>query len=162
MPKTIVFIDGIRTISSAEQFLCNALVRLSADAPPEDRYTHVQGRISYYVHNVVQTFTSVTPLWDKTARYNEFKSSSSKIRIILATTSLGIGVNVPDIEVVVCWKFPIRMDPSDIWQRLGRGSRGPGCRSVGILLLPYWAFDRIGRDPTVAGSPTPANALAKR
>lgn len=78
---------------------------------------------------------------DKDIRFNEFKKEDSSIRIIFATTSLGMGINVPDISRVVQWNFPINYDVADLWQRLGRGGRGPGRTSTGYWFIPYYAFD---------------------
>ena len=62
----------------------------------------------------------------------------------MATTSLGMGVNVPDVELAVLWKFPITKTLEDLWQRLGCGGRGYGRTSKGYIFLLYWAFDTEG------------------
>ncbi len=37
---------------------------------------------------------------------------------MVATASLGMGVNVADVGRVVLWKFPITKSLEDLWQRL--------------------------------------------
>ena len=69
-----------------------------------------------------------------------------------ATTSLGMGVNVPDVERIVVWDFPRSNDPSDTWQKLGRGGRGYGRHSDGYVFLPFWAFDSEGTVPPPSGN----------
>ena len=67
---------------------------------------------------------------------------------MFATTSLGMGINIPDIKRVVCWRFPITISIADMWQRTGRGGRSAGARSSAYIFLPYWAFDTKGYSNT--------------
>ena len=53
------------------------------------------------VSTVVQEFTATMQEYNRTQRYTEFKTATSSIRIIIAITSLGIGVNVLDVERVI-------------------------------------------------------------
>ena len=41
-----------------------------------------------------------------------FRDPTSLIGIIVATTSLGLGINVPDVDRVVIWGFSIGKEPS--------------------------------------------------
>jgi Lhr-like helicase len=56
---------------------------------------------------------------------------------MLATTSLWMGINISDVDGVVLWKFPIKKDLANYWQRLGRGGRGGGRTSKAYIFLPY-------------------------
>ena len=62
----------------------------------------------------------------------------------MATTSLGIGVNVPDIKQVVLWKFLITKCFKNQWQRLNYSKWGYGWISKGYIFLLYWAFNTKG------------------
>jgi len=116
--KTIVFIDGRGAIERAATYLRNALLKKS------EQYTTDSTNKAYCVSMIIEEFTAHVSLYDRDKRYNEFKMPSSVIRIMLATTSLGMGINVSDVDGVLLWKFPIGKDLGDYWQRLGRGGRG--------------------------------------
>lgn len=146
IPKTIVFIDDRAKVRAAALFLRNALLRRSEAATIGTGYTASWLSKERCVTNVVEEYTSRVAALDQCQRYREFKSETSCIRIMVATTSLGMGVNVPDVARVVVWGFPRSDDPSDVWQKLGRGGRGDGRRSMGYIFLPYWAFESEGRE----------------
>lgn len=137
--KTIVFIDGRRSVQEAAAYFQRALLAKTSTFTPDKQYTTNADGKARCVTNVVQVYTVHVQEYDRTTRYEEFKKSSSFIRIMVATTSLGMGVNVPDVGRVVLWKFPITKCLEDLWQRLGRGGRGYGRTSKGYIFLPYWA-----------------------
>jgi Helicase conserved C-terminal domain/DEAD/DEAH box helicase len=116
----------------------------SSAVPPKPRYSQDNENPSLNVYNIITTYNSDVCEYDQSVRYAEFLKPSSSIRIIIATTSLGMGVNVPDVERVVVWKFPRGRQPADVWQRVGRGGRGEGRTSIAYVFLPYWAFDIEG------------------
>jgi len=95
------------------------------------------------VYSVVLTFTATVSKHDRNATYTEFRLSRSKCRIVVSTTSLGMGINIPDVERVVVWKVPITKRLADAWQRIGRGGRRPGSSSNSYVFLPYWMFDKL-------------------
>lgn len=151
IPKTIVFVDSILKIAKAADCLRGMLLSKNATVSSDfERYTET-GEDAYSVYTIVGTFTSHVSSYDQDIRFDEFKKTSSKIRIMVATTSLGMGINVPDIKCIVTWNFPINMDLCDIWQRIGRGGRGKGQTSRCYILLPYWAFDTEGIQPPKSG-----------
>jgi hypothetical protein len=145
IPKTIVFIDSIARVQAAADSLRAMLYSTTATSSAPERYSNLPGH-AYSVQNVISTFTARVSKYDQDVRFNEFEKPSSKIRIMVATTSLGMDINIPDIERILNWNFPIDDDVSDVWQRLGRGGRGPGRTSQGYLLLPYWVFDSEGTE----------------
>jgi hypothetical protein len=149
--KTIVFIDGRHKVDRAATYFREVLLSKSSSFPADRRYSR-DGEARRCVYDIVETFTAHVSEYDRDRRYQEFKSSTSSIRIMVATTSLGIGVNVPDIERVVVWRFPIDNSIPELWQRAGRGGRGEGRTSVAYIFLPHWAFDSEGCDRPVAAS----------
>ena len=98
--------------------------------------------------------------YDRDLSYHEFLSPQSKIRLMFATTSLGMGINIPDVVRVVTWKIPITASLGDIWQRIGRGGRGAGLTSQAYVMLPYWLFDTEGTCRLNAGPSTPKSSPA--
>ena len=143
IPKTIVFVDGRRSVHSAAAWAQDMLIRMTAEAATEHQYSATHCGSSCSVFEVVKTFTSTISEHDRDATYSEFQSSSSMCRIVFATTSLGMGINILDVVRVVVWKLPITKSLADAWQRIGRGGRGPGCTSIGYIFLPYWMFNTL-------------------
>jgi len=148
IPKTIVFVDSRQQVFEAAAYLRDVLLSKTKTSTSA-RYGSRRLAIipAHDVSNIIQVYTSQVAIRDRDYRYDEFKkpgTPGSLIRIMIATTSLGMGMNISDIERVVLWKFPIDLSLSDYWQRLGRGGRGPGCTSQGFIFLPYWMFDTEG------------------
>jgi superfamily II DNA helicase RecQ len=160
-PKTIVFIDGRRSVHAAAAWAMDELVRLSAEYSPDP----VAGDTCIF--NVVRTYTAHVSDYDRDLAYREFLGSSSKTRFMFATTSLGMGINIPDVARVVTWSIPITKSLGDIWQRIGRGGRGAGRTSQSYIMLPYWLFDTEGKcrpnacPPTPQASPMPLQRVRK-
>lgn len=158
IPKTIVFVDGRRSVHEAAAWAMDELQQLSSE------YSTDLSADESCVFNVVRIFTAHVAQYDRDLAYHEFLKPHSKIRIMFATTSLGMGINIPDVARVVTWKIPITVSLGDLWQRLGRGGRGAGLTSKAYVMLPYYLFDTEGtcrpeaRPSTPAGSPGPSRA----
>jgi len=81
------------------------------------------------VGNTVQQFHAHVARDDRISRYAEFKKPDSAIRIMVATTSLGMGVNMKDINRVVVWTLPITKQVGDVFQQFSRAGRQKGQQS---------------------------------
>lgn len=159
IPKTIVFVDSMNGVDKCADTLRDWLIQLSnwehdekIDGKPgegqaRDRYCKGGPNSAFDVFNIIETFTSHVSKYDQDNRYEQFRKEGSEIRIMVATTSLGTGINIPDVEVVVIWKFPLEKKPAEAWQRAGRGGRGKNRKSRVYFFFPYWAFDSEGKDP---------------
>lgn len=90
IPKTVIFIDSRRDIQKCAECLREWLQKLSAGAI-KDRDCR----------QIIQVCHSHTTLKDKNTIYDEFSKANSKIRIIVATESLGTGVDLSDAKRVV-------------------------------------------------------------
>ena len=95
------------------------------------------------VRRVVQSYTSNTAKHDQELRYCEFSQlgAASRIRIMVTTTALSTGLNIPGIGILAQWKFPITKDLEDTVQRLGRVGRLPDLNGLAFLFLPYYIDD---------------------
>ncbi|KAK3311371.1 P-loop containing nucleoside triphosphate hydrolase protein [Chaetomium strumarium] len=94
------------------------------------------------------------------ARHHLLKRVSpadSTCRIILATVSLGMGMDIPDVMQVVQYG-PVRSgDIADLWQRFGRAVRAGGSlHGKAYFFAPYWFFDRLGEEDPVKSNPRAA------
>ena len=85
--KTLVFIDGITQGSKVANKLRNWMLR--------------KGCTDEIAFQTVETFASTTAESDKDRILSEFRSEHSRIRILVATSAFGIGIDIPDIERVV-------------------------------------------------------------
>ena len=128
--KTIVFLDGRNQIKAAAHYLKQELCRMG--------YSTMQA------NQIIEVYTSHVAEHDKSRIYEEFSRPTSNIRIVIATTALGLGMNILDVELVVQHGFPISDEIDDLWQRIGRGVRGEGRKAVAVFLVPYWAIDKNG------------------
>ncbi len=121
LPKTIIFLDSKDQCEVLAQYLRRLLVLSTAKNLPRSRFEVDARNSAYDVFNVIQTFHASVQKYDQDVRYVEFLKPGSLIRLMVATTSLGMGMNIPDIKIVVNWKFPIGDSVSEAWQRAGRG-----------------------------------------
>lgn len=142
--KTIVFIDSIVKSHKAVMYFRNILLELSKESSAKTYSRNITNK-TYDVNEIVQIYNSRVSEEDQTKRFAEFMKPTSNIRIMVATTSMGMGVNVPDVKRTVLWRFPVSRDIADVWQRMGRGGREENQISHAFLFLEYWAFDSEGR-----------------
>ena len=108
IPKTIVFIDGRLSVHAAAAWTIDQLLHISTD------YSIHSDAGDKCVHEVVQIFTARVAQYDRDRAYAEFGKPYSKIRIMFATTSLGLGINIVDVVRVVTWRIPITKSLGDI------------------------------------------------
>jgi len=130
--KTIVFVDGRRKVAAVANYLKNCLL--------EKDYT------AQLAHQTIGVYTSNVPKYDQDKLYSMFRSEQSSIRIVVATTALGMGMDIPDVDMVVQWNIPLTNDIGDLWQRFGRAARGQGRRGIAVFFAPYWTFNHLGYD----------------
>lgn len=77
--------------------------------------------------------------WDKDLIANAFlqpDDENMECTILVATDAYGMGIDNPDIKLVIQWDFPITFDA--MIQRLGRAGRKGGL-STFILFTPKWS-----------------------
>src|SRR6266516_819393 len=130
IPKTIIFIDSKKRIRKAVNQLQKWILKMSP------KYTAKQLR------RMVVGYHRSTSKHDQEKIYNELnkKGKESEIRIVVATESLGLGVDLSDIFRVVQYGFPIGKDLAILWQRFGRAARDAKLNGEAIFLVEPWAF----------------------
>jgi len=139
IPKTIVYVDSIRQITKAVRVLTILLIR--AGCSKADAI------------NAVQAYHSELAESDKRRISTEFEKpdtesvlDSSMHRIIVATDAMGMGIDNPDIRLIVQWGVPPSMRA--LMQRAGRAARGKGVCGKFIWLVSAWCFgDRMEHLP---------------
>lgn len=131
IPKTIIFIDGAKRIETAAGYIRVWLQGL--------------GFTVQEAADIVCTYSSHTSRHDQDAIIAEFEKQESGIRIMVATSAVGMGMDIVDVDVVVQWDLPLDQEISDLWQRWGRVARAPGRSGLAVLFAPYYCFDRLGK-----------------
>lgn len=124
--KTVVYFDSIAELEAAGALLTAALMRTGCSKTA--------------ARNAIQAYHSELADFDKTSISQEFvkpdcqrAKDSSRHRIILATDAMGMGINNPDIRLVVQWKQPATL--CSLWQRAGRAARGADIRGEFIWFV---------------------------
>jgi superfamily II DNA helicase RecQ len=129
IPKTVIFIDSRRDIQRCADSLREWLQKLSAGAI-KDRECR----------QIIQVYHSHTTLNDKNSIYEEFSKADSKIRIMVATETLGTGVDLSDVKRIVQYGFPLDRLLCVLIQRFGRAARVAGMKGEAIFLVESWAI----------------------
>jgi hypothetical protein len=129
--KTVVYIDSIREILNAVGALTRLLVRA--------------GCSKMSATDAIQAYHSELAESDKRRISTEFTKpdsesvlESSVHRIVVATDAMGMGIDNPDILIVVQWGTPPSMGA--LLQRAGRAARGKGVYGKFIWLVQPWCF----------------------
>ncbi|KAI0741660.1 P-loop containing nucleoside triphosphate hydrolase protein [Daedaleopsis nitida] len=117
VPRFIVFFDNIEQSVQAAEF-----VRLRLPAEHRNRI-----------------------LWfnaDNTTEYREWVTAQYQAHNIIGlfcTDAFGMGIDIPDIELVVQWRLTCNLD--SLWQRFGRAARGSGREAIAVLFVEPKYFD---------------------
>ncbi|KAL9936102.1 hypothetical protein V8E36_004944 [Tilletia maclaganii] len=120
-------------VTSAKQ-LPKALVYVNSRALA---HVGVQALREHYGSEFDSAFAAFTA--DDTARQKRrtmehFKTGTT--RIVIATEALGMGIDLPDVDLVVQWQLP--KDFKTMVQHFGRGARGLDSRATALLLYDSW------------------------
>ena len=127
IPKTVIFVDSKKTTRE----VVRKLKRWIQTVCPE--YTRQQ------LNMVINRYHRNTGAKEKERIYAEFSKPDSQIRIVVATESLGLGVDLNDVRRVVQYGFPIQQDLDTIIQRFGRAARAAGIDGEALFLYEHWA-----------------------
>ncbi len=112
-----------RKIAAVVNYLKNCLL--------EKSYT------AQLTHQTINVYTSNVPKYDQDKLYSVFRSEQSSIQIVVATTALGMGMDIPDVDMVVQWNIPLTNDIGDLWQRFGCAARDQSRRGIAVFFAPY-------------------------
>ena len=137
IPKTIIYIDSKPRLIAARWSLCK----------------YAQEKCSFskeFARKVIQRYDADVRDADKNIIFNNL-ASDSDCRIVLATVSLGMGMDIPDIVRVVQFGLPKSPSLADLWQRFSRAMRNTQkaakqgyIRGMAVVFAPYWVFSHIG------------------
>jgi superfamily II DNA helicase RecQ len=140
IPKTVVYVDSIKQIHDMARVLRALLIRTGCSKTS--------------AIDAIQVYHSELAESDKRRISTEFEKpdtesilESSIHRIIIATDAMGMGIDNPDIRLVIQWGVPPSMGA--LMQRAGRCARGKAVCGEFIWLVPAWCFgERVEHVPS--------------
>jgi len=133
IPKTIIYIDSVAQICKACGLFRRWAMQLGYQVSPQ---------------KVVAPIFADMADDDKSRTSTRFSRPSSECdgpRILIATDSYGLGVDNPDVEVVVQWLLPSSI--SKLHQRMGRAVRSVGKQGRLLFLYPKWCSGPRSKAP---------------
>ncbi len=109
-----------------------------------DKFTYPSGAPDLARFRLVDMYTKCTHQDVKKAVINGFTSTSSVLRVVIATVAFGMGIDCPDIRQIIHWGVP--EDAEAYVQESGRGGRD---NNVCHALLLYNKQDLSPRYTTI-------------
>ena len=122
-PKTLIF---CRTIADCVQLYQTIRDKMGAD------FTEPQGYPDYHQFRLVDMYSRSSSDGMKKKVLRSFKTSSSKLRIVIATTAFSMGIDCPDIQHVIHYGPPSSVE--QYVQETGRAGRN-NADSTALLLF---------------------------
>ena len=89
---------------------------------------------------------------------SEFHKETSVIRLLFSTIKMGMGVDVPDIDMVVIFGVPSNV--IDLWQEIGRCARRP-CRTGLAAIYVTGKSLSLSKDPCIQELARPNQCFRK-
>lgn len=125
MPKTVVFCRTLQNCATFFATIKKMMGKNITDPPGAVYNCHLQFRL-------VEVFTAVSTTEMREAVIKEFCKCDSTLRLLVATTAFGMGVDCPDIERIINWGCPNTLE--ELVQETGRGGRDG--RQTQAILYP--------------------------
>ena len=121
MPKTALFCTTIKQVANIYTLIKRAMGPNITEPP---------GKVNVLRFRLVDMFTAGSTPFMRERILEEFCKYSTKLRLIIATSAFGLGVDCPDIKRIISWGPPPTLE--DLLQQSGRAGRD-GSQSEGIL-----------------------------
>ncbi|KAF7329596.1 p-loop containing nucleoside triphosphate hydrolase protein [Mycena kentingensis (nom. inval.)] len=118
-PKFLVFLDNKNDGEDAVDYL---RTRLPAE---------LRDKVAYFHSTMTNKYRADT--------FDAFKSG--KIWGMVVTDAFGMGLDLPDVKIIVQYRSPAGGDLCTLWQRFGRGARDPSIEAIAILLVDLSTLD---------------------
>ena len=122
VPKTIIYCDEI---AMGRELISNLR-----------KWFVQEGYRNKDTRRLIKAYNSQVDVDEQLRISKDFLSTTATHRIIVATDSLGMGLNNPDVQLVIQWRLPRTSSPlSILWQRAGRAARQQGLEGEFIFFF---------------------------
>jgi superfamily II DNA helicase RecQ len=115
IPKTMMFVDNRTDAQHIATYLRTQL-------PDQDD-----------VLTAVRVYTAGYPPNTRSASMELFLAGDC--RIMVCTDAARMGMNIPNVEIVIQYRLTENVTLADVWQRLGRCARDPSIKGLGLILV---------------------------
>ena len=128
LPKCLIYVNSISMCERIYIWLHTELKTKAYD-----------GETEFVENRIVEMFHAQTDEPSKNRIMKEFTAETGKVRVLIATVAVGMGIDIPDITVVISWGLPTSL--LQFWQEAGRCGRNGSCalcvcfaymRSIGV------------------------------
>jgi hypothetical protein len=136
IPKTLVFFDSKKDAYTAMK---GCRYWLQHNKQPDEANAQHRNYTLQEAMDTVKVYHGNTARANKEALIKELQNpgSLSKLRVLMTTEALALGVDLQDIDQVVLYRFPKNLQPATLWQRGGRACR-LGQDGKIIILVDQW------------------------
>ncbi|KAE8251620.1 hypothetical protein A4X13_0g3911 [Tilletia indica] len=121
--------------SSAQQ-IPKTLIYVNTKREALDVAEALRTTLPSHLRSAIESLTASDSSYQKARVLSGLRSG--QIRVVAATEALGMGIDLPDIDMVIQWRLP--RDFKTLVQHFGRGARGENAHSRAILLCESWAM----------------------
>ena len=122
-PKTIIYVRSYKDCITVYQLLKS---KMGLD------FTEPVGYPNLSAYRLIEMYTRVLPPEKKEEVLHSFSIVNGKLRVVIATTAFGMGVDCQDIARVMHWKAPATVE--EYIQETGRSGRN-GEPAIGVLYV---------------------------
>ena len=120
-PKTVIFCRSLQNCDNMFAMMKRILGKNMTEPPGIEAGLQVR---------LIDVFTSVSTTEMREMVLKTFKNHDTKLRLLIATTAFGLGIDCPDIARIINWGSPNTLE--ELVQETGRGGRDG--RQVEVIL----------------------------
>jgi hypothetical protein len=140
IPKTIIYVNNKAKFTAARYTIIRYLIDFCSFTKSEAR-------------KLIKRYDADVRSVDKDIIFDNFRREDGDCRIMAATVSMGMGMDIPDVDRVVQFGLPPSISLSDFWQRSRRAMRKKVGQGIAYFFIPYWCFNRLSSDAPVQRKP---------
>lgn len=118
IPKTFIFVDEVDLAVDIARYL----------------HTLLHKDLQESAREVVKVMTASLDPSTRDSYMNGLRDGYH--RVIVGTEVVAMGLNFPDVEVIVQWGIAGHLTLASVWQRIGRAARNPALRTLAVVFVP--------------------------